>query len=58
MKNKKESNKVYILQTDKRGQIVIPKEIRSYFGIREGCNFSIYSISNSGIFLKLKKRQP
>ena len=42
-----------ILQSDKRGQIVIPKEIRSELKITEGTGFYAYTITNEGIFLKL-----
>jgi AbrB family looped-hinge helix DNA binding protein len=41
-----------ILQCDKRGQIVIPKDIRTDLGIDEGTGFFAYSICGEGIFLK------
>jgi len=41
-----------IVQCDKRGQIVIPKEIRLDLGIDEGTGFFMYSISDEGILLK------
>lgn len=40
------------MQCDKRGQIVIPKEIRLDLGIEEGTGFFMYSISDEGILLK------
>jgi AbrB family looped-hinge helix DNA binding protein len=41
-----------IVQTDGRGQIVIPKDIRSELGIDEGSGFYVYSIEKEGILLK------
>lgn len=41
-----------IVQCDKRGQVVIPKDIRQDLGIEEGTGFYAYSISEEGIFLK------
>lgn len=41
-----------IVQADKRGQIVIPKDIRAELGIEEGSGFYMYSVSEEGIFLK------
>ncbi|MFT4310038.1 MAG: AbrB/MazE/SpoVT family DNA-binding domain-containing protein, partial [Candidatus Woesearchaeota archaeon] len=41
-----------IVQCDKRGQIVIPKEIRQDLGIDEGCGFWVFSITDEGILLK------
>lgn len=41
-----------LVQVDKRGQIVIPKDIRADLGIEEGTGFWVYSISNEGILLK------
>jgi AbrB family looped-hinge helix DNA binding protein len=41
-----------IVQCDKRGQIVIPKEIRQELGIEEGTGFFMYSISDEGVLLK------
>lgn len=41
-----------ISQMDKRGQIVIPKDIREKLRINEGTGFFIYRISNNEILLK------
>lgn len=41
-----------IVQCDKRGQIVIPKEVRRELGIDESTAFWAYSISGEGILLK------
>ncbi|MBT3463391.1 AbrB/MazE/SpoVT family DNA-binding domain-containing protein [archaeon] len=41
-----------VIQPDSRGQIVIPKDIRSELGIDESTAFWIYSITNEGILLK------
>lgn len=41
-----------LLQTDARGQLVIPKEIRRELGIQDGTGFWAYAIDNEGIFLK------
>jgi AbrB family looped-hinge helix DNA binding protein len=41
-----------ILQCDKRGQIVIPKDIRRELGIDEGTGFWLYTITDEGILLK------
>jgi AbrB family looped-hinge helix DNA binding protein len=40
-----------VVQCDKRGQIVIPKSIRSELGIEEGAAFWMYQ-TEEGIFLK------
>ena len=45
-----------IVQCDKRGQIVIPKDIRQELDIDEGTAFWMYSITDEGILLK-KVRQ-
>lgn len=42
-----------IVQCDKRGQIVIPKDIRQELGVDEGSAFWMYSITQEGILLKL-----
>ena len=41
-----------IVQCDKRGQIVIPKDIRLELKIEEGTGFWMYSITDEGILLK------
>ena len=41
-----------IVQCDKRGQIVIPKDIRQELEIEEGSAFWMYSITDEGILLK------
>ena len=41
-----------LVQCDKRGQIVIPKDIRRELGIDEGTGFWIYAITDEGILLK------
>ncbi|MFT4344172.1 MAG: AbrB/MazE/SpoVT family DNA-binding domain-containing protein [Candidatus Woesearchaeota archaeon] len=41
-----------IVQVDKRGQIVIPKEVRSALKISSKTNLTIYSISDEGILIK------
>ena len=40
-----------VVQTDKRGQIVIPKSIRKELKIEEGAAFWMYK-TEEGIFLK------
>jgi len=41
-----------IVQVDKRGQIVIPKDVRNELQIGNKTNFWIYSITDEGILLK------
>ena len=41
-----------LLQTDARGQIVIPKEVRRALNITDGTGFWAYLIDKEGIFLK------
>jgi AbrB family looped-hinge helix DNA binding protein len=41
-----------LIQCDKRGQIVIPKDIRNELKIDEGTGFWMYSITDEGILLK------
>jgi AbrB family looped-hinge helix DNA binding protein len=41
-----------ILQSDKRGQIVIPKDVRQELNIDNGAGFYLYVIENEGILLK------
>ena len=42
-----------IIQSDKRGQIVIPKDVRRDLNIDEGTGFYLYEIENEGILLKI-----
>ena len=41
-----------LVQCDARGQLVIPKDIRTELKVEEGTGFWIYSIENEGLFLK------
>jgi len=41
-----------IIQSDKRGQIVIPKDVRRELNLDEGSGFYLYVIENEGILLK------
>jgi len=41
-----------IVQSDPRGQIVIPKDVRTELSMEEGAGFYIYIIENEGLFLK------
>lgn len=41
-----------LIQCDKRGQIVIPKDIRSELKIGEGTGFWMYTVTDEGILLK------
>lgn len=41
-----------IVQCDKRGQIVIPKDIRQELGVEEGSGFYMYAVTDEGILLK------
>lgn len=41
-----------IVQVDKRGQIVIPKEVRDELNIDISTKFWVYSITDEGILLK------
>ncbi|MFH1848583.1 MAG: AbrB/MazE/SpoVT family DNA-binding domain-containing protein [archaeon] len=47
-----------IVQCDKRGQIVIPKDIRADLKIGEGTGFWVYSVSDEGILLKKVDPKP
>jgi len=42
-----------LVQCDKRGQIVIPKNIRLDLGITNKKGFMVYSVTEKGILLKL-----
>ena len=44
--------KIKIVQADKRGQVVIPKNIREKLGIKEGAAFWIYALDGE---IRLKK---
>ncbi len=46
-----------VVQSDKRGQIVIPKSVRTELGINEGAAFWVYK-TEDGIFLKKIKEAP
>lgn len=41
-----------LVQCDKRGQIVIPKDIRRELKIDEGTGFWMYTVTDEGILLK------
>ena len=41
-----------LVQCDKRGQIVIPKDVRRELKIDEGTGFWMYTITEEGILLK------
>jgi len=41
-----------IVQCDSRGQIVIPKDVRSELKIEEGTGFYVYTVTDEGILLK------
>ncbi len=41
-----------LVQCDKRGQIVIPKDIRLDLNIEEGTGFWMYTVTDEGILLK------
>jgi AbrB family looped-hinge helix DNA binding protein len=41
-----------LLQCDRRGQIVIPKDVRSELRIEEGTGFWLYAIEGEGLLLK------
>ncbi len=47
-----------IVQSDMRGQIVIPKDIRQELGIDEGSAFWVYSVGDEGILLKKIEEKP
>jgi len=40
------------VQCDDRGQLVIPRDIRSDLGIEEGTGFLMYTITKEGILLR------
>ena len=41
-----------IIQVDKRGQIVIPKDVREQLKLNSKTNFWVYSVTDEGILLK------
>lgn len=47
-----------LVQTDKRGQIVIPKDVRQELGIDETTGFYVYLIPGEGILLKQVEPKP
>ena len=42
-----------IVQSDSRGQIVIPKDVRRELNIDEGSGYYMYIIEGEGLFLKV-----
>ena len=44
----------HIVQAGKRGQIVIPKDLREKLGVDEA-DFDLYSVGDKGMLLKLRK---
>lgn len=46
------------IRCDERGQLVIPKDIRSDLGIEEGTGFLMYTLVNEGILLKKIEPSP
>ena len=47
-----------LVQCDKRGQIVIPKDIRRELKIDEGTGFWVYTVTNEGLLLKKIDHKP
>ncbi|MBN2457926.1 AbrB/MazE/SpoVT family DNA-binding domain-containing protein [Candidatus Woesearchaeota archaeon] len=47
-----------IVQSDSRGQIVIPKDIRQELGIADGTGFLMYTVADEGILLKVIPAEP
>lgn len=41
-----------VVQCDKRGQIIIPKDVRQELKIDEGSAFWVYTVTDEGILLK------
>jgi AbrB family looped-hinge helix DNA binding protein len=46
------------VKCDERGQLVIPRDIRSDLNIQEGTGFLLYVITKEGILLKKIESQP
>ncbi|RJQ17092.1 AbrB/MazE/SpoVT family DNA-binding domain-containing protein [Candidatus Woesearchaeota archaeon] len=46
-----------IVQCDERGQIVIPKEVRTALRVEEGTGFYVYTIEDEGFLLKIIPRK-
>jgi AbrB family looped-hinge helix DNA binding protein len=46
-----------LVQCDKRGQIVIPKNIRLDLGINGNKGFEVYSVTGKGILLKVVNKK-
>jgi AbrB family looped-hinge helix DNA binding protein len=47
-----------LVQADSRGQIVIPKDVRTALGIDENTGFYLYAIPGEGVFLKQVEPEP
>lgn len=47
-----------LIQADKRGQIVIPKDVRQELGIDETTGFFVYVVPGEGILLKQVDPEP
>ncbi len=47
-----------LVQTDKRGQLVIPKAVREELNINQTTGFYVYSIPGEGILLKKIEPEP
>ena len=46
------------IQSDERGQLVIPRDIRNDLSLEEGSGLFLYTITNEGILLKKIEAQP
>jgi len=47
-----------IVQCDERGQLVIPKDVRTDLNVDEGTGFWVYTIADEGILLKKVEAKP
>jgi AbrB family looped-hinge helix DNA binding protein len=47
-----------LVQCDKRGQIVIPKDVRDELDLEIGAGFFVYTIGDEGILLKKVPVEP